>query len=124
MFGQQRVVGASYYERAAGPLLLVILALMAAGPLLPWRRAARLPSLRALAWPGATALIAVAVLLVAGVGSIPALLALPLVAAVVAPSFMPNARSTPVWKTLPRPTVPCACRCRLLAQLPPPARTP
>src|SRR6202158_4647758 len=39
MFGQQRVVSASYYERAAGPLLVVILALMAAGPLLPWGRA-------------------------------------------------------------------------------------
>src|SRR6202158_2602510 len=35
MVGQQRVVSASYYERAAGPLLVVILALMAAGPLLP-----------------------------------------------------------------------------------------
>jgi cytochrome c-type biogenesis protein CcmF len=101
MFGQQRVVGASYYERAAGPLLVVILALMAAGPLLPWRRAARLPSLRALIWPGATALVALAVLLVARVGSIPALIALPLVAAVVATCLMQYARLSAGWKSLP-----------------------
>ncbi|HKB33824.1 MAG TPA: cytochrome c-type biogenesis CcmF C-terminal domain-containing protein [Candidatus Dormibacteraeota bacterium] len=116
MFGQQRVVGASYYERAAGPLLLVILALMAAGPLLPWRRAARLPSLRALAWPGATALIAVAVLLVAGVGSIPALLALPLVAAVVATCFMQYARLSAGWKKLPSMTNASAWRMRWLVR--------
>src|SRR5216117_432820 len=34
MLGQERVVDASYYERAAGPLLAALLALMAAGPLL------------------------------------------------------------------------------------------
>ena len=39
MLGQERVVGAPYYERAAGPLFVVLLALMAAGPLLPWRHA-------------------------------------------------------------------------------------
>ncbi len=101
LFGQERVVDASYYERAAGPLLVVILALMAAGPLLPWRRAARLPSLRALAWPAATALVALVVLLVAGVRSIPALLALPLVAAVVATCLMQYARLSAGWKSLP-----------------------
>jgi len=101
MFGQQRVVGAPYYERAAGPLLVVILALMAAGPLLPWRRAARLPSLRALTWPGAAAVVALAAMLVAGVSSIPALIALPLVAAVVATCVMQYARLSAGWKRLP-----------------------
>jgi cytochrome c-type biogenesis protein CcmF len=101
MFGQQRVVGASYYERAAGPLFVVILALMAAGPLLPWRRAARLPSLRALIWPGATAIVALAAMVVAGVGSIPALIALPLVAAVGATCVMQYARLSAGWKRLP-----------------------
>jgi cytochrome c-type biogenesis protein CcmF len=101
MFGQQRVVGASYYERAAGPLLVVILALMAAGPLLPWRRAARLPSLRALAWPGATAVVGLAALLLFGVRSIPALIALPLVAAVVATCLMQYARLSLGWRKLP-----------------------
>src|SRR6202171_879987 len=92
MLGQQRVVGASYYERAAGPLLVVILALMAAGPLLPWRRAATRPSLRALAWPGATAAIVLLALVVARVDSAPAFIALPLAAAVAATCFTQFAR--------------------------------
>jgi len=50
MLGQERVVGAAYYERAAGPLFVALLALMAAGPLLPWRHAGS-PLLRALRWP-------------------------------------------------------------------------
>ena len=80
MFGQERVVGAPYYERAAGPLFVVILALMAAGPLLPWRHAGA-PLLQALRWPIAAAGIVLGVLLVAGVRSVPALLAFPLAAA-------------------------------------------
>src|SRR5438046_219257 len=46
MLGAQRVAGAPFYERAAGPLLAVILALLAAGPLLPWPPAGR-PTLSA-----------------------------------------------------------------------------
>src|SRR5258708_26472677 len=101
MFGQQRVVGASYFERAAGPLLVVVSALMAAGPLLPWRRAARLPSLRALIWPGVTALITLAALLVTRVSSIPALITLPLVAGVAATCLTQYARLSQGWKNLP-----------------------
>jgi cytochrome c-type biogenesis protein CcmF len=80
MLGQERVVGAPYYERAAGPLFVAILALMAAGPLLPWR-AVTSPVLRAFRWPAAAAAIALATLLIYGVRSLPALLALPLAAA-------------------------------------------
>ena len=101
MLGQQRVVGAAYYERAAGPLFVVILALMAAGPLLPWRRAARMPSARALMWPGAAIVVVLAALLVAGVRSIPALIALPLVAAVAGTCFTQYARLGSGWARLP-----------------------
>jgi cytochrome c-type biogenesis protein CcmF len=80
MLGQERVVDASYYERAAGPLLAALLALMAAGPLLPWRRAGA-PWLRALAWPAGAAAATLAVLLVAGVRSVAALIAIPLAVA-------------------------------------------
>ena len=92
MLGQQRVVGAPYYERAAGPLFLAVLALMAAGPLLPWRRAASLPSIRALRWPGAVALVVLVALLIAGVRFIPALIAFPLIAGVVATCVTQYAR--------------------------------
>jgi len=83
MLGQERVVGAPYYERAAGPLLIAILALMAAGPLLPWRAVAT-PVLHALRWPAGAAVLALAVLLIFGVRSIPALLAIPLAAGAAA----------------------------------------
>ena len=92
MFGSQRVVGAPYYQRAAGPLLVLVLALMAAGPLLPWRRAGR-PALRALRWPAGTAIAVALVLLAAGVASIPALLAFPLAAAVAATVFTEYGRA-------------------------------
>jgi cytochrome c-type biogenesis protein CcmF len=101
MFGQQRVVGAPYYERAAGPLFLVLLALMAAGPLLPWRRAARLPSARALAWPSAATVIALVAMLVAGVRLVPALIALPLIAAVATTCVIQYARLGRGAKRLP-----------------------
>lgn len=83
MLGQERVVGASYYERAAGPLFVAILALMAAGPLLPWRHAGS-PLLRSFRWPVAGAAIVLVALLIAGVRSVPALLAIPLAAAAAA----------------------------------------
>ncbi|GAC1506785.1 MAG: heme lyase CcmF/NrfE family subunit [Candidatus Dormibacteraceae bacterium] len=103
MFGQQRVVSASYYERAAGPLLVVILALMAAGPLLPWGRAEGhfRPYARALIWPGATAGVVLLALVVAGVRSIPAVVALTLAAAVVATCFTQFARLGRRWMLLP-----------------------
>ncbi len=85
LVGQERVVGVSYYERAAGPLLVGVLALMAAGPLLPWRRAGR-QAARALRWPAAAAAVALAVMLVAGARSVPALVTLPIACAVAATS--------------------------------------
>ncbi len=83
MVGAERVVGGPYYERAAGPILVVILALMAVGPLLPWRHAGR-PVVRALRLPAATTCVVLLGLLVAGVRAAPALLAFPLAAAAAA----------------------------------------
>ena len=83
MLGQERVVGVSYYERAAGPILVAVLALMAAGPLLPWRKAGR-QSLRALRWPLAALMLALAALLVGGVRDVAALITVPLAVAVLA----------------------------------------
>ena len=83
MLGAQRVVGAPYYDRAAGPLFLVTLALMAAGPLLPWRRARSIHA-RSLAWPGGAGALVLAILLFAGTRSVAALIAFPLIAAVAA----------------------------------------
>ena len=85
MLGAERVVAAPYYERAAAPIFAGLLALMAAGPLLPWRRAGR-STLRAMRWPGAAALLTLLVMLAAGARSIPALVAFPLAAAAAATS--------------------------------------
>ena len=92
MLGGERVVDASYYERASGPIFVVILALMAAGPLLPWRRAGA-ASLRALRWPAATAALVLVALLAFGVTSIAALVALPLAAGAAATALTEFARA-------------------------------
>jgi cytochrome c-type biogenesis protein CcmF len=97
MLGQERVVGVPYYERAAGPLFVVLLALMAAGPLLPWRRAGS-SLLRSLRWPLAVAAIAVVALLVAGVRSVPALLAIPLAGAAGATCLVEYSRMGVRWR--------------------------
>jgi cytochrome c-type biogenesis protein CcmF len=81
--GAQRVVGAPYYERAAAPLFAVFLALLAVGPLLPWRQASG-PTMRALRWPAAAAVVALVVMLVVGERSIAPLVAIPLAAGAAA----------------------------------------
>jgi cytochrome c-type biogenesis protein CcmF len=86
------VVDGTYYERAAGPLLVVVLAVMAAGPLLPWKRVGR-ASARALRWPSAAWLVTLAVLLATGVRSLPALLVIPLAAAAATTSVVEFARA-------------------------------
>ena len=79
MLGAERVVGAPYYERAAGPLFAALLALLAVGPLLPWRHAGR-ATVRALRWPAAAAAITAVILLALGVRSLSALIGFPLAA--------------------------------------------
>jgi len=97
LFGQERVVGAPYFERAAGPIFAVLLLLMAAGPLLPWRQAG--PSWgRALAWPAAAFVVVVAALVLGGVRSLPSLLALGAVAGVAATCLREYSRATRRWR--------------------------
>src|SRR5581483_11726382 len=83
MAGAERVVDANYYQRAAGPLLVALLAVMAAGPLLPWRRAGA-SWLRALRLPAAAAVLVALAMVISGVRSIAALLAIPLAVAAAA----------------------------------------
>jgi len=97
MLGQERVVDASYYERAAGPLLAALLGLMAAGPLLPWRRAGT-PWLRALAWPAGGAVVTLLGLLAFGVSSTPALVALPLAVAAAVTCLVEYGRAVRKWR--------------------------
>jgi len=101
MLGAERVVGTAYYERAAGPIFVAILALMAVGPLLPWRHAGR-ASLRALRWPSATACVVLVGLLLVGVRSVPALLAFPLAAGAAATVFTMYGRAFKKPRTILR----------------------
>ena len=66
--GLQQVVGPPYYQRAAGPLFLLLLGLLSVGPMVPWQRADNrwLRSLRTQAFAAA---MVVVVLLAAGVRS-------------------------------------------------------
>ncbi|HKC18199.1 MAG TPA: cytochrome c-type biogenesis CcmF C-terminal domain-containing protein, partial [Candidatus Dormibacteraeota bacterium] len=61
MLGGERVVDAAYYQRATGPLFVALLALIAVGPLLPWRHAGS-AVLKALRWPAVAALLVFIVL--------------------------------------------------------------
>ena len=101
MLGAERVVGTAYYERAAGPIFVAILALMAVGPLLPWRHAGS-ASLRALRWPSATACVVLVGLLLGGVRSVPALLAFPLAAGAAATVFTMYGRAFKKPRTILR----------------------
>ena len=92
MLGGERVVGAPYYERAAGPLFAALLALLAVGPLLPWRRAG-LDVLRPLRWPAAAAALALAAELAAGVRGPGALVAIPVAAGGAATCFTEYGRA-------------------------------
>lgn len=60
-------VGRPFFDRVNGPILLVIIALMGIGPLLPWRRSTTQSLIRALRAPVVTALLVVVALLVLGV---------------------------------------------------------
>ena len=74
--GTKATVGAPFYQQVNGPLLLLLLVLMALGPLLPWRRATRAHLRSSFATPLAVGGIAILVLLVLGLRQPAAILAL------------------------------------------------
>src|SRR5438445_3811038 len=70
---------------------------MAAGPLIPWRHAGR-PFWRSLTWPAAASALVMAILLAAGVRGLPALIGVPLAAAVVSTVVYEYARGIGRWR--------------------------
>jgi cytochrome c-type biogenesis protein CcmF len=102
MTGRELVVGAPYYERAGTPLMVALLALLAVGPLLPWRRVRTgwLPMLR---WPLAAAGLALAAMLAAGVRQPGALLTMPMVAAGLATCLAEYGRGAAAARRLSGP---------------------
>jgi cytochrome c-type biogenesis protein CcmF len=109
MSGRQLVVGPSYYQRVAGPLLVLILALLAVGPLLPWRRAGR-AWVRNLRWPAAAALLTLGGLLAAGARDAGSLTALPLIAGGLATCLVEYARGGQFARRLAGPWPSAAAR--------------
>ena len=100
--GTQLSVGPPFFEKAAGPIALVLVAIMAAGPLLRWRRDDARALLRRMAGPIVAAVIAVAglVALAGGIGALPLValaLAAGLAVASVAPLFGRNFLRTPLF---------------------------
>jgi cytochrome c-type biogenesis protein CcmF len=98
--GRVAVVAAPFYERVTGPLFLLLLALLAVGPLVPWRRAGRAWT-AALKWPLTAAAAALAALLAAGVRDLAPLLAGPVLAAAAATSLMEYAKGARFAARLP-----------------------
>ncbi len=72
-------VGAPFFNRVNGPILLVIVLLMGIGPLLPWRRASPRKALWTLRFPLGGAALTATVLVVAGVQQPVAVLAVAVV---------------------------------------------
>jgi len=109
MFGTPLVVGPSYYERVGAPLFVLLLALLAVGPLLPWRRAGRV-WLRALRWPLLAAALSLALLVLFGARSPGALVVLPLLAAALTTSALELVRGGRAVQRAPGPWAGAAVR--------------
>ncbi|MGH7775555.1 MAG: heme lyase CcmF/NrfE family subunit, partial [Candidatus Dormibacterales bacterium] len=107
--GQQEVVGASFYEKAAGPIFLALFAVLAAGPLLPWRRAGRAWR-RNLRYPALAAAGTLAALWVAGARQPAALAAGPVLAAALTTSLAEFVRGARYASRRPGPWPRAAAR--------------
>ena len=100
--GEKLSVGPPYFNAAAGPLALILVAIMAAGPLMRWRRDELKPLAMRLALPillTALALLAV-VLFAPGIRILPFLgivVAIGVGAASLAPLWKRNLRRTPLF---------------------------
>ncbi len=82
--GDQVSVGRSFFDRAAVPLALLLLLMMAAGSIAPWRVATPTVLWQRLRWPTAIGFLVGAVTVVLGVDSVGVVLTLVLAAIVVA----------------------------------------
>jgi cytochrome c-type biogenesis protein CcmF len=89
-FGVQLSVGPPFFNKAAGPVALLLVAVMAVGPLLRWRRDRPRAALRRVAMPVAVTAVALAILLMLapGIGLL-SLLGLMLAAGVAVASIAP-----------------------------------
>ncbi len=101
-FGVQLSVGPPFFNKAAGPVALALVVVMAAGPLLRWRRDNVQAVIVRATWPIATAAFAFAALIVFAmpIGVLPLLglsLAAGLAVASVAPLWGCNLRRTPLF---------------------------
>jgi cytochrome c-type biogenesis protein CcmF len=100
--GEKLSVGPSYFNAAAGPIALALVVVMAAGPLLKWRRDRLREVAARIALPiliAAVSLLAL-ILLVPGLGLLPLFgltLALGVGAASLAPLWKRNLRRTPLF---------------------------
>jgi len=75
--GTKITVGPPFFNQVAGPIIILLLALMGIGPLMPWRKGSRQTLVRIFAWPAAFGLVtAAAVGLLAGFGQPKALIAI------------------------------------------------
>jgi cytochrome c-type biogenesis protein CcmF len=98
--GSKLSVGPPYFNAAAGPLALLLVAVMAAGPLMRWRREEAGNVARRLLVPAVVAAIALVVVLALRIGALPTAglaLAAGVAVASVAPLWKRNLRRTPLF---------------------------
>jgi cytochrome c-type biogenesis protein CcmF len=99
--GEKLSVGAPYFNAVAGPLALILAALVGVGPLLAWRHERRriFGKLKVPALLGATALV-ITIILAPGIAILPRL-GLTLAAYLAAASILPLVRRNPLRAPLP-----------------------